>query len=265
MCLLGMGVLGMPVFADCSKTLVVNQATWEPYMYRDDSGNLKGFDYELVRSVLDLAGCDYVFVEHPSKRALLDLKEGTVDLVAGASITDERRRFGRFTREYRQERIELIIRADDQDHFPAASLQQFISEFPVVLGAVNGGYYGPEYDALDSEVLVDRGRLILVRNTSQLISMLGLGRIDAIVGDVVSIYRVAVTLGHADSIALHGLHLNADPVHLMLSRMSTTQADRDAIDDAIGEFLSSEAYRALLARYGLEVLGVGVMAEDNND
>ncbi|WP_281246596.1 substrate-binding periplasmic protein [Marinobacter zhejiangensis] len=236
--------------AECSKTLVVNQASWKPYMYRDQTGAMAGLDYELIKGILDQAGCDYVFVEHPSKRALVGLENGEVDLVTGASITPERQRYGRFTRSYRPEEIVLVTRAADRDRLRASSLQELMSSYPVVLGAVNGGYYGEEYGALDQDSLYRSNRLILVQDVERLIGMLELSRIDAIVGDAVSLHVTAGSLGLGHRIAVHRHRLSSDVVHLLLSAKSTTLEDLKVIDEAIESYVNSEAYRSLMRRYG---------------
>lgn len=249
-CLAIVGALSAPVMAECSKTLVVNQAAWKPYMYRDQTGAMAGLDYELIKGVLDQAGCDYVFVEHPSNRALVGLEHGEVDLVAGASITSERQRYGRFTRSYRSEEIVLVTRAADRDRLTASSLQELVSSHPIVLGAVNGGYYGEEYDALDRDALYRNNRLILVQDVERLIGMLELGRIDAIVGDMVSLHVTAGSLGLGHRIAIHHHLLSSDVVHLLLSAKSTTAEDLKVINDAIESYMNTEAYRSLMRRYG---------------
>lgn len=256
LCLLVSGVLASPVTAECSKTLVVNQAAWKPYMYRDESGAMAGLDHDLVKAILDLAGCNYVFVEHPSNRALVGLANGEIDLVVGASITPDRQDYGRFTRSYRFERIVMITRRADRERFPADSLQQLLSQYRVVLGGINGGYYGEEFAALDRENLLRNSQLILVQENERLLSMLDMGRIDAIVGDLASLYVTAEGLGLADRIAVHRHQLNADAVYFLLSRASTSQADWEAIDAAIDTYVRSDEYWLLLRRYGLTNLAV---------
>lgn len=239
-----------PVWASCSKTLVVNQAAWKPYMFRDANGDMAGLDYELVRGILDRAGCDYRFVEVPSKRALIAVKNGEIDLVAGASITPERQVYGRFTRSYRDERMVLLTRWEDHERYPASSLDQFVSQYDVAIGAVNGGYYGEEFRNLDHDALLRSNRLFLVSNNERLIRMLVLGRIDAIVGDVVSLHTTARSLGLEGRISVHEHTLNADVVHLLLSKASTTQSDLDVINAAIDDFMATDEYDALLERFG---------------
>lgn len=243
---------GGPVAAECSKTLVVNQAAWQPYMYRDAEGRMAGLDYELVKAILDLAGCTYRFVEHPSKRALVGLEKGEIDLVAGASITPERQLYGRFTRSYREERMVLVTRREDRGRYPASSLEALMSQYDVAIGAVNGGYYGEEFRNLDQTTLQQANRLFLVGSNERLLRMLQLGRIDGIVGDIVSLHATAESLGLDERISVHEHTLNADVVHLLLSKASTTQSDVDTINAAIEAFLATDEYQALLQRFGFE-------------
>ncbi|MDC0663467.1 substrate-binding periplasmic protein [Marinobacter sp. SS21] len=253
--LVGLVLLGLPLapaWAECSKTLVVNQAAWQPYMYRTAEGDMAGLDYELVRHILELAGCGYHFVEYPSKRALVGIERGEIDLVAGASITPARQVYGRFTRSYREERMVLLTRREDRGRYPATSLAQFMSRYDVAIGAVNGGYYGEEFRDLDHSALQRSNRLFLASDNERLLRMLMLDRIDAVVGDVVSLHVTAESLAMADQISVHEHTLNADVVHFLLSKKSTTQSDLDAINTAIEAFVATDEYTALLERFGFE-------------
>lgn len=246
-------VLAAPTSWACSKRLVINQASWLPYMYRDEAGNLAGLDYELVKGILGRAGCDYVFVEYPSKRALVGVERGEIDLVAGASITPERRTYGRFSRSYREERIVLMVRAGERRAYPGTSLAELMARHDLVLGAINGGYYGDEYGQLDRTALVSSGQLVLMPDNERLLNLLALGRIDAIAGDAASLYMTAEKLGVRDQVTLHDHVLSQDVVHLLLSKRSTTPSDLALIDAAIESYISSNDYLDLLARYGFDV------------
>jgi len=239
------------VRAECSKTLVVNQATWKPYMYKTDEGRPAGLDYDFVKAIVERAGCDFELVELPSKRALVELRAGGIDMVAGASITPDREVYGRFTVSYRDEAIALFIRQSDRELYPAVSLKDLIDSHQLQLGAVIGAYYGEEYAELDQNSLTDHGRLVLLNNNERLLEMLIRGRIDVAIGDRISLSALAKDLGYRDRVAVHPYILNQGLIHFMLSKASTTQEDLSVINQAIDDFLGSEEHAALLRQYGV--------------
>ncbi|GAA3558243.1 substrate-binding periplasmic protein [Marinobacter xestospongiae] len=263
----GLALLGATgvALADCSRSFVVNQADWLPYMYRDADGRRAGLDYELVKGVLDHAGCDYEFVDYPSKRALVKLQEGTIDLLAGASVTPEREAYSRFTVPYRQERIVLLVRREDRDRLPTQELGTLIEDFNLVLGAIAGGYYGQAFDGLDRDVLMERDRLVMLNSNRQLLNLLTIGRIDAVVGDGVSLHVSAASLDLVDQVSVHGRFLNQDPVHLMLSKRTTSEQDLEMINQAIREYTVSEDYQALINRYQFEMVVEATPSEEIED
>ncbi|MBU6954464.1 transporter substrate-binding domain-containing protein [Hahella sp. HN01] len=244
--------LAAPAYSACSKSLVINQANWKPYMYVKENGEFAGLDYELVKAILDLAGCEYTFVRIPSKRALLELEKGRVDMVAGASITPEREVYGRFTVSYRDETMVIFIRKEQQNYYPASSLNELLNNYQLIFGAVIGAYYGAEYELLDHASLAKDNRLILMKDNERLLDLLVLNRLDAIAGDRVSLSVMARTLGIAEKVAIHEHLLNQDFVHFLLSKKSTTPQDREVLNSAIQTFVKSDEYKYILSRYGLE-------------
>ncbi|MCG8609701.1 MAG: transporter substrate-binding domain-containing protein [Pseudomonadales bacterium] len=238
--------------ASCSKTIVVNQASWKPYMYTDLSGKHAGLDHELVKHILTLAGCDFEFVEFPSRRALFELEKGRIDMVAGASITPEREVYGRFTTSYRDETMVIFIRRQNQGHFPAVNLEQMLDTHQIIMGAVIGAYYGEQFSRLNQKKLTQNNQLILMKNNKNLLSLLSLNRIDAAVGDKISLSVMANEMGIGEDFAIHDLILNQDFVHFLLSKRSTTIEDLHSINKAIEVFTQSDEYTNLLSRYGLQ-------------
>ncbi|WP_245555335.1 substrate-binding periplasmic protein [Hahella ganghwensis] len=239
------------IVAACSKTIIVNQTNWRPYMYINDKGDMAGLDHELVKAILETAGCDYEFVQMPSKRALLELENGRLDMVAGASITPEREKYGRFTASYRDETMVLFIRQDQAGYFPAKTLDQLLNNYQLILGAVIGAYYGAEYKAQDQKQLSRKNQLVLLKDNQALLPLLLNYRVDLVVGDKVSLSFIANELDIADQVAIHEHVLNRDLVHFLLSKKSTTAEDVDKINQAIKVFRESSAYSLIMSHYGL--------------
>ncbi|WP_246840929.1 ABC transporter substrate-binding protein [Hahella sp. CCB-MM4] len=239
-------------YSNCSKTIVVNQTNWRPYMYINDKGEMAGLDHELVKAILETAQCNYEFVQMPSKRALLELENGRIDMVAGASITPAREKYGRFTASYRDETMVLFIRRDQSGYFPAKDLDQLLNSYQLIMGAVIGAYYGAEYEALNHKQLSQRNQLVLLKDNHALLPLLLNYRVDLVVGDRVSLSFIANEMGIGGQVSVHDHVLNRDLVHFLLSRKSTTAEDVESINQAIKSFRSSASYKLIMSHYGLE-------------
>lgn len=250
------GLWSTQASAECSKTLTILQSDWRPYLYRQPDGRLSGLDFELITSILDLAGCRYEFIEQPFKRALASLEAGEIDLMTGVSVTPDRQIYGRFSHPYREERIVMMMRQRDLARFSSTSLWDMVYGHNLTVGTMMGGYYGETFGRLDQDALASENRLVYVESNARLLNMLVLGRIDVIVEDLASLHMNADRLGFDDRVAVHPRPLNSDVVHFILSRQSTTEADVDTINAAIDAFLASDSYHQLLSRYGLDAAGM---------
>lgn len=73
----------MTLFVGCGqqKTVVVGYTIYEPMNYKDEAGNLIGFDTELAEAVFENLGYKVVFQEIEWENKYTDLNSGTIDCV----------------------------------------------------------------------------------------------------------------------------------------------------------------------------------------
>ena len=76
--------------------LFVAWEDWKPYIYKEN-GQFKGSEYFYLIKLAKNVGCKLHFVEEPWARSLNSLKNGTVDILYGASYTKERDAFAEFS------------------------------------------------------------------------------------------------------------------------------------------------------------------------
>ncbi|MES2125995.1 MAG: transporter substrate-binding domain-containing protein [Pseudomonadota bacterium] len=220
---------------------------WPPYLYRDKTDAVTGLDAELMAAIARQANCKLVTLPNvPSLRRDLLFREGKVDLIPAASDIAERHAFARFSIAYRNETIRLFTT-------PAklAGYRGTLGFGPIVQGklallAPATGWYGPAY----AQVLDDlrgKGQLRTFGNIEQGVRMFGAGRADLILGDGPGISYVAAKL----AVKLQPLPyvVHSAPVHLMLSKASTSEADVRRINAAIIELEKRGTLAAIRARY----------------
>lgn len=82
--------------AQCVKT--VRWSDDAPYAFKLPSGEISGFNSELIRAALKGLNCEAKFVELPWARALRELEQGRLDILPGALRTPEREKYAYFSR-----------------------------------------------------------------------------------------------------------------------------------------------------------------------
>ena len=91
------------------RIFTVGWETWEPYQFPASDGSVTGVDVEILRAALGTKDVKAKFESMPWKRILGAVQSGDVDLTMGATKTDERLVFARFSEPYRTDRSVLIV------------------------------------------------------------------------------------------------------------------------------------------------------------
>lgn len=235
--------------AACSKPLTMVAEEWPPYSYTDTDGQQMGLDIALARAIVGEAGCALVILPAvpPVRRTLL-FEQGQVDLLLAASDRPARHRVARFTIAYRQETVGLFALASHAAAYRAVDSFAAVDALGLSVLAPRVGWYGPAF-ARHVPTLRGAGRLYDYGTIDQGMRMLSAERAQLIIGDVAAL-NDAASQAH---LTLHQLPVAvySTPVHLMLSRASTTAADVAALDAAIARLEQSGALRTIRMRYGL--------------
>ncbi|MYM70171.1 transporter substrate-binding domain-containing protein [Pseudoduganella sp. FT55W] len=230
----------------CELSMALEQ--WPPYLYSPPNAAPTGLDWDLAQAILKEAGCKLdVQPELPTARRQRLFEQGKLDLPLSASNTAERRRYARFSIAYRHETVGVFARSSASRHL------QHITSFDALLGdkvallAPKVGWYGAAY-ARVQPTLAATGKLSTFLSFQQGLRMLDAGRADLIMGDSLALRHEAKTQGVAISpVPLVALRA---PVHLMLNKTSTTQADLDRINTAIARLEQQGVLGAIRSRYG---------------
>jgi polar amino acid transport system substrate-binding protein len=221
---------------------------WPPYLYRQPGGEATGLDLELAQAILKEAGCALrILPELPTTRRQRVFEQGGLDLLLAASDTPERRAFGRFSAAYRFETVGVFTRAERLARYRRVRGFEAIAEQKLALLAPRNGWYGAAY-ARALPRLEAGGHLSTFNTFQQGVRMLDAGRADLILGDGAALRHEAREQGVAIA-PLPFVALRA-PVHLMLNKASTSQAELDAINGAIGRLEQQGVLAAIRARYG---------------
>lgn len=233
----------------CSKPLTLITEEWPPYAFNFGREVQTGLDIELARTILQEAGCSLVTLPSvPPARRMVMFERGEVDLLLAASETPERRRFARFSIAYRNESVGLFVLAANLERYRYIDSMDAIMRTQASLLAPTVGWYGKDYERV-RVALKSRARLSVYNNLEQGMRMLAAGRAALILSDVAALQHEARNQ-QLDVRQLPYVVLQA-PVHLMLSRASTTADDVARIDAAIVRLERNGTLKNIRANYGL--------------
>lgn len=233
---------------DCQ--LTVGWDPWEPYQYRDPKGEVSGLDVDLVTLAAEQAGCEISFRQEDFADLLAMIRDGEVDIVTGATRTEERSDYAYFSRPYRQETFSLFVREANAGLMDDPSLEGLLEDGRQI-GITEGFLYGPEAEALiadedysDQFTTARVGELNLFRLVE--------GDIDALLEDPFVAASIQRRLGLIDDIVRVGDDIRTGDVHLMFSRESVEEDTVARMDDALQQLIDDGTRDRILRMYTTE-------------
>lgn len=220
---------------------------WEPYQYVDVDGDVRGLDIEVVENVLDIMGCEPVFIQGTWVNLLNGLKEGEVDMLLGASKTDAREEYAYFSEPYRKEIFNLYIRKDDKKHAAMGDIDEFIQNQSKI-GIVGDYYYGPRIS-----ILLD-GAATSKYFVSGIMGELNIARlldqdIDGFIEDSFVGASMLRRKGLSNYIVPHGFSIDTGDIYVMFSQASVDEKQVERFNEALSEFKSNGEYNQIINKY----------------
>lgn len=187
---------------------------WAPYVYKNESGDADGQDYMLLNKVLASMGYKLDIVEQPEQRMTLNIEKGMVDVTLGAAQTEQRQRSNYFSIPYRSETIVFGYRKSQHPSFHSMSIYELLKKGHIV--AMNhSAWFGYRFEhEIKSHYAT---QLMHAEGTERRMSLLDLGRVDAIIGDRQVLEVAAKKLG-IDDFETAPFVINQTPVHFMFSQ-----------------------------------------------
>jgi polar amino acid transport system substrate-binding protein len=232
---------------------------WDPYQYRDSRRGepvLTGFDVEIERALARILGVDIALPEIAWDEHLRRLAEGSADIAAGATETEERRAFALFSKPYRRETDVLILKKGQASKYPFRSIDDMLTTFArrkFRLGVVAGFVYADERVNRFIADPANRDFIVATGSNSENLANLVAGVIDGYLADRVAAATTAWRQHEGELVEEHPLQFSTD-IHFMLSRATQTPEMLTHLDDAIDQLKASGEYRRIAAYYALPVL-----------
>ncbi len=139
---------------DYKRIKIATEGAYAPWNFFDSSGNLAGFEIDLAKDLCKRMNIDYEFVLQKWRGIIPGLIQGKYDaIMAGMSITEERKKLVIFTRSYADSPVIFVVR---KDH-PAANFRSELKQLTL------NDITPPEQAAIDAIVKEFTGKVIGVQ------------------------------------------------------------------------------------------------------
>ncbi|KNC20268.1 hypothetical protein AC792_02085 [Arthrobacter sp. RIT-PI-e] len=157
---------------DSGVLTVGTEGTYRPFSFHEDgSGELTGYDVEVITAVAEKMGVEAEFQETQWDAIFAGLEAGRFDVIANqVSITDERREAYDFSEPYTVSSGVIVTRADNTD----------ISSFADLDGKTTAQSLTSNWNELATE---SGANVEAVEGWAQSITLLEQGRVDATIND----------------------------------------------------------------------------------
>lgn len=234
----------------CERPLRMAVEQRPPYLYMNAEGQMQGSDIELVRAILQQAGCTLELLpELPRRRRYTMFLAGEIDILPAASMTAERREVAWFTAPYFVEAVALFALPEKAPKLRNIKNFEDIRSRGIGVISQSFGWFGEGFEA-HKPALRNDGLLSHYDQLGHALQMLKAGRGDLVLADRAAmrqlLLRQKLNLVELDYLPMQG------SARLMLSKRSVTEAQFKAIDAALQKLDESGTLKQIRSRHGLQ-------------
>ncbi len=215
--------------------VVGTEGTYRPFSYHEDgSGDLTGYDVEVIRAVADELGVDVQFEETQWDAIFAGLEAGRFDVIANqVSITPEREDAYTFSEPYTYSPGVIVVPQDDTS----------ITSFDSLAGKTTAQSLTSNWYTLAEDA---GAQIEAVEGWAQAVALVEQGRVDATINDKLTF------LDYKKQTGAEGLKVAAETEDVSRSAFafragSTTLAD--AVDDALASLAADGTLAELSEKY----------------
>jgi polar amino acid transport system substrate-binding protein len=223
------------------------KSTWYefmPFSFSKD-GKAVGIDIDLTDAVAQMNGYSIKFTEESWATSLKKLQTGELDILSGATLTDERTSYAFFSAPYRFESNSLVLKRNPRiviNFSTPAGLVQELKKKGFRLGTVEGYAYSEPVVAQ----YVRTSSWLKKSNSKELMQEMLAGNIDGFITDSNEARKISAKSGGKLADVPTGMR---SPVRFMLSKKNFTKKDIDKINSSIQKLGKSKLYIDIIKKY----------------
>jgi polar amino acid transport system substrate-binding protein len=237
----------MEAFSTEKKAFTIGWEPWKPYQFMNDQRQLTGLDVELVKAIIREMNCTITYVELPWLRQLAYLKNGSLDMIAGASKTSERQEYAFFSNFYRYESNVIFVLKGTAKKYPFKALFE-IKNTKFQLGITNGYHYGDTFAKLLKDPIFQKHIQGVPSDTINIKKALK-NRVHGFIGDIYAGIAALKKEGVRDQFEIHPAPVSSANIHIMFSKKSCTQENVDQFNSALQKLKKNGLLNKIISNY----------------
>ncbi|MGB1239005.1 MAG: substrate-binding periplasmic protein [Pseudomonadales bacterium] len=242
LCSLMLLLLLSPVAKGCS--LIVRVADVPPFYSQNANGEWEGLAVDLSRAILKEAGCTAQYRAIPWRRALHQMEMGSVAAMMNVSKTPERERTMYFVGPVLEERMVLVLAADNPIEIGSYSDFKALDK-PV--GLLRGGFYGEAFKAAVTLDTALSDKFYLANTTANNQQNLVNKRLSGFITQEFSAYYRLKKIG--EGFRVHPWVFHRNDVYMGLSKKGVTAEQYQAFQAATEKLRANGELARLLSQY----------------
>lgn len=227
--------------------LTVGWDPWPPYHFLGTDGTLQGMDIELISTLAEHVGCEMEYIQGNWASLLKLIRLGELDVLLGATRTEAREAFARFSSPYRDEVFSLYVRPEEAAGYDSDSLRALLDR-GFRLGVTQGYIYSDRVSKLQMDPEF-AGQFFEATVGEQHFARLMEHTIDGFLEDPFVVAAISRRRGWESRVEAHSLSFNSSPVRMMFSRENVDTGTVEAFDRALTAFKEEGGYQTLRDRY----------------
>lgn len=227
---------------DCNLTM-----GWEPrapYQF-SRNGEITGIDVTILQQAANKVNCDVSFVEGNWTELLTKLEEGDIDVLAGATITDERAAYANFSTPYRDESFTLFIRAGNS--YDGNTLSGFLSRSQKI-GVTRDYFYGEQVYALMNHPQYSN-LFINSKSGKQSFFNILYSQIDGVLADPIEGNYIIKHNSLSSKIKASSVQIPSASVAYMFSKKTIKDKQLKDLQTAIKSMVNNNQIQPVIAKY----------------
>lgn len=214
--------------------VVGTEPAFPPFEFQDDSGELVGFDIELMKAIGEQAGVEIAFESLPFDGLIPALQTGTIEAaISGMTITEERSETVDFSRPYFRAGLAIAVAEDDGETTSLESLEG--KTIAVQIGTTGAEMAGTVKDA----------KVSTFDNAPLALQELANGNADAVINDAPATLD-AIATGNIPGVKVVGELLTEEFYGIAMPQDSP---NRDVLNAALGELLENGTYDTIYEKW----------------
>ena len=221
----------------CELTMAWSE--WPPYItYKD--GAFSGLYMDLYRWIENEMGCEFRFINLSWSESLVAIKDGSVDMLATASMLKERQAFAWFSIPYMKHIQVLTVRKKDAKNYVLGSLKQLFDN-GFKLGMIENAYLGEELKKLQNAPTTAKN-IVYFSEQPDILTAIQNGEIDGTFMAPFTLDSLKTRIDVVVKLDEYPLEILLESFHFIFSKKSVSRSKVEEFNRALAKVKLSPEY-----------------------